>query len=329
MIEGFAIGHHTADGDGWLTGTTVVLARRRRGRRGRRPRRRSGHPGDRPARPARGDRAGACRGADRRQRVRAGRGGRRDGRPGGCRASASRSGRDPGQVVPIVPAAVIFDLGRGGDFGHRPTAEFGARALAAASTERPESGCVGAGTGAVCGGLKGGFGYAEHRLDSGVIGGRGRRGQRHRLAGRPGHRPALRRPRAPAAGPDRGRARRPGHRVRERLSRRWPPPSACVLTDATLTKAQAGQGGRGRPRRDGPGDRAGALDAGRRHRVRPGVRAAARRRRTRCRPWPTFNRLLAAAADVFTDACLDAVCAAERPRRLALLRRAGPVDAAG
>src|SRR4029453_1699423 len=28
MIEGFEIGHHTADGDGWLTGTTVVLARR-------------------------------------------------------------------------------------------------------------------------------------------------------------------------------------------------------------------------------------------------------------------------------------------------------------
>ena len=27
MIEGFEIGHHTADGDGWLTGTTVVLAR--------------------------------------------------------------------------------------------------------------------------------------------------------------------------------------------------------------------------------------------------------------------------------------------------------------
>ena len=26
MIDGFAIGHHTADGDGWLTGTTVVLA---------------------------------------------------------------------------------------------------------------------------------------------------------------------------------------------------------------------------------------------------------------------------------------------------------------
>ena len=27
MIEGFEIGHHTADGDGWLTGTTVVVAR--------------------------------------------------------------------------------------------------------------------------------------------------------------------------------------------------------------------------------------------------------------------------------------------------------------
>ena len=27
MVAGFEIGHHTADGDGWLTGTTVVLAR--------------------------------------------------------------------------------------------------------------------------------------------------------------------------------------------------------------------------------------------------------------------------------------------------------------
>ena len=77
-------------------------------------------------------------------------------------------GPEPGQVVPIVPAAVIFDLGRGGSFGHRPTAEFGARAYAAASAERPESGVVGAGTGAQCGGLKGGFGYAEHWLDDGT-----------------------------------------------------------------------------------------------------------------------------------------------------------------
>ena len=27
MIDGFEIGHYTADGDGWLTGTTVVVAR--------------------------------------------------------------------------------------------------------------------------------------------------------------------------------------------------------------------------------------------------------------------------------------------------------------
>ena len=77
-------------------------------------------------------------------------------------------GPEPGHVVPIVPAAVLFDLGRGGTFGHRPTAEFGARAYAAASVERPESGVVGAGAGAVCGGLKGGFGYAERRLEDGT-----------------------------------------------------------------------------------------------------------------------------------------------------------------
>ena len=27
VIEGFEIGHHTADTEGWLTGTTVVVAR--------------------------------------------------------------------------------------------------------------------------------------------------------------------------------------------------------------------------------------------------------------------------------------------------------------
>src|SRR3712207_2591273 len=77
-------------------------------------------------------------------------------------------GPEPTQVVPIVPAAVLFDLGRGGNFGHRPDAEFGRLALAAASPQRPQSGCVGAGTGALCGGLKSGFGYAERRLSTGI-----------------------------------------------------------------------------------------------------------------------------------------------------------------
>src|SRR5580765_6048502 len=73
----------------------------------------------------------------------------------------------PHQIVPIVPAAVIFDLGRGGEFGHRPDAEFGAAAIRAARVEDPEQGCVGGGTGAVAGGLKGGFGYAELRTPQG------------------------------------------------------------------------------------------------------------------------------------------------------------------
>ena len=38
-------------------------------------------------------------------------------------------GPDSAQVVPVVPTAVIFDLGRGGDFGHRPGPDFGERAL--------------------------------------------------------------------------------------------------------------------------------------------------------------------------------------------------------
>ena len=63
---------------------------------------------------------------------------------------------------------MIFDLGRGGVFGNRPTDEFGKRALAAATVQRPETGSVGAGTGAVCGGIKGGFGYAESELESGA-----------------------------------------------------------------------------------------------------------------------------------------------------------------
>ena len=43
-----------------------------------------------------------------------------------------RVGPGPSDVVPVVPAAVIFDLGRGGDFGNRPDAGFGRRALIAA-----------------------------------------------------------------------------------------------------------------------------------------------------------------------------------------------------
>ena len=71
-----------------------------------------------------------------------------------------------GGVVPIVPAAVIFDLPVGG-WRCRPTAEFGFAAAESAGTD-VAIGTVGAGTGARVGVLKGGVGTASTVLDSGV-----------------------------------------------------------------------------------------------------------------------------------------------------------------
>ncbi len=72
-------------------------------------------------------------------------------------------------VVPIVPAAVIFDLGRGGNFAHRPDSSFGTRAARAALAGRrtPVWGSVGAGTGARAGGLQGGVGTASVQVTIG------------------------------------------------------------------------------------------------------------------------------------------------------------------
>ncbi|HEY1480859.1 MAG TPA: P1 family peptidase, partial [Gaiellales bacterium] len=75
----------------------------------------------------------------------------------------------PHEIVPIVPAAVLYDLGRGGDFRARPDASFGAQAVAAASPLPPAQGCVGAGTGAVAGSLKGGVGSASSVLENGAV----------------------------------------------------------------------------------------------------------------------------------------------------------------
>jgi L-aminopeptidase/D-esterase-like protein len=71
-----------------------------------------------------------------------------------------------GGVVPIVPAAVIFDLPVGG-WKCRPTAEFG-HAAAEIAGDDVAIGTVGAGTGARVGVLKGGVGTASVMLDSGV-----------------------------------------------------------------------------------------------------------------------------------------------------------------
>ncbi|MFX0574341.1 P1 family peptidase [Nocardia nepalensis] len=72
---------------------------------------------------------------------------------------------DPSRVVPIVPAAVIFDLPVG-DWRIRPTADFGFLAADAAAADF-ERGCVGAGVGARAGSIKGGVGTASVVLGAG------------------------------------------------------------------------------------------------------------------------------------------------------------------
>ncbi|MEV7444024.1 P1 family peptidase [Streptomyces sp. NPDC091204] len=82
-------------------------------------------------------------------------------------------GPGAGQVVPVVPAAALLDLGRGGDFGLRPGPALGRRAVEAASAAAVGAavaqGSVGAGTGAVAGGLRGGVGSASVCLEGGAV----------------------------------------------------------------------------------------------------------------------------------------------------------------
>lgn len=73
------------------------------------------------------------------------------------------------RVVPIVPAAILFDLGRGGDWTRRPTADFGYQAALNATDGPVAQGNVGAGTGANAGGgIKGGLGTASIVLENGI-----------------------------------------------------------------------------------------------------------------------------------------------------------------
>ena len=164
-MAGLRVGQVTLDGAGWLTGVTVVLA----------------PPG------------GAVGGVD----VRGGAPGTREtdlldprhmvervhavvlagGSAYGLAAAhgvltrlaaAGRGlplGTEPSHVVPIVPAAILFDLGRGGVFGHYPGERAGEAAfdaaLGPAGADPVACGNVGAGTGAVAGQLKGGLGAAS------------------------------------------------------------------------------------------------------------------------------------------------------------------------
>jgi L-aminopeptidase/D-esterase-like protein len=73
-----------------------------------------------------------------------------------------------GHVAPIVPAAVLYDLDRGSNFIPPIRAEWGENACRAATRNPVETGCVGAGTGAWAGSVKGGLGSASFILDSGI-----------------------------------------------------------------------------------------------------------------------------------------------------------------
>ena len=124
-VRGLRVGHATLDGDGWLTGVTVVRdAARRRDRRRRRARRRPRYPRDRSARPEeqRASSHAIVLGGGSAYRL-VGR-----ARRAHRLAALGRGvpvGDAPSHVVPIVPAAILFDLGRGGVFGNHPGAEAG------------------------------------------------------------------------------------------------------------------------------------------------------------------------------------------------------------
>ena len=77
-------------------------------------------------------------------------------------------------VVPIVPAAILFDLPFGGKPTIRPNADCGYRAAEAASTAPVQEGNVGAGAGATVGKtagrpMKAGVGSAAIRLPNGLV----------------------------------------------------------------------------------------------------------------------------------------------------------------
>jgi L-aminopeptidase/D-esterase-like protein len=225
-------------------------------------------------------------------------------------------GPEPGQVVPIVPAAVVFDLGRGGDFAAHPDASFGGlaydQAAGPAGGEAVLVGSVGAATGAVVGGLKGGVGSASEVLPDGTtigalvvvnavgstvdLGTGELLGARHLL---PGEVPDLRRPSADdLATARKAAASRPEPR----------PPLATTLvvlgTDLALSKAQcqklAGIGHDGLARAINPV-----------HTMFDGDTVFALATAVRVAPDPmAFHALLGAAADCVTRAVVHAMLAA-------------------
>ena len=319
-VAGLRVGHASRRGAGWLTGTTVIVPQGEGAAAGVDVR--GGGPGTRET-----DQLDARNSAER---VHAGRG--------------KRVGPAPGNVVPIVPAAIVFDLGRGGDFCCRPGAEFGAAAYDAAmastgaDTAAGEdgivtagsnaTGAVGAGTGAVAGGLKGGVGMASVVLEGGitvaamaVVNCAGsvlhpETGVLYGAAfGLPGEFDWLAPPQ-PGDLADAARfLRPPGHAPARALNTTI----GVIATDLALTKAQcakmASVGHDGLARAVRPahsmfdGDTIFGLSTGPTagHQISAGNHGASDDGRS---PSPIFHQLLAAAADCFTRAIVHGVLSA-------------------
>lgn len=335
-VAGLRVGHAARTGDGWLTGVSVVLAPHDGAVAGVDVR--GGGPGTRET-----DLLDPRNLVDRVHAVVLS-GGSAFGLAAadGVMRDLARDGigfpvGGPGEVVPIVPAAVVFDLGRGGVFGNAPDSALGSAALAAA--RRPQGviagdsqpgvevpavplvslGSVGAGTGAVAGGLAGGVGTASARLPSGdsvaalvVVNAFGSvvdevTGRLHGLPFcLPGDLPQLRDPdpRDVAAAREAARTRWADQPLQHTLATTI----AVVGTDATLTKSQcakvAGIAHDGMARAIRPvhtmvdGDTVFALS-------------------TTARPAPDalgFHRILENAADCLTRAIVRAAVAAETIR---------------
>jgi L-aminopeptidase/D-esterase-like protein len=228
-------------------------------------------------------------------------------------------GPDEGQVVPVVPAAVIFDLGRGGDFANRPDRDFGERAARTAGVTSAR-GSIGGGTGARAGGLQGGVGMASARL---VVAGteltvaalaivNASGDVVDAASGRPWHRvPGLRQP-----------SREERRALATAIDAARPAPLnttiGIVATDADLTRPEAGRlalcahDGLARAIRPAhsltDGDTVFGLALGRQA-LPPTSSGLVRGEESRASQLAAVH---AAAADVFARACVDAVIAAHR-----------------
>lgn len=324
-VPGVAVGHHQRLGEGWASGTTVVLvpdgATAAVDGRG-------GAPGTRetdllaPENLVRRAHAvclsgGSAYGLAAADGVMRWLGERNHGFPVGAQ---------PHEVVPIVPAAVLFDLPRGA-WGNRPDARFGYAACESATSAPVATGTVGAGTGAKLGSLKGGIGTASAVLDSGAVVG------------------AL--VAANAAGeavdPGTGRPWAADLELAGEFGVRWPDRPAAlpepgesplnttigvIAVDAELTKAEArriavaGQDGLARAVRPAhsmfDGDTVFALATGRRALSAVGGTFAEPARAAE------LDRLCAAAADVFARAVVHALLAATAVPGLAAYRDVWP-----